>query len=183
LNKVLVACAVDTRASQGTDNSGRDGVPEPERITDRKYEIPDSNNFRIAYGHFSKPTGVDLEYCYIGGGVGAHNFRIQNLSAYQRNLDFVRIFNDVMVGQDVATLGIDNDTRTGTGNFTWSTIAIRNAEEAAKCVVTERRVLSHRLTDPDIYHGGCYTLDKRCQAWQRFVVDLCGQGGRGSRAA
>jgi hypothetical protein len=56
---------------------------------------------------------------------------IKGAPVNQRNLDFISLANDMMIGQDIAVLCVDDDTRSGTTDFTrppeWITAHLRYA--------------------------------------------------------
>jgi hypothetical protein len=101
-----------------------------------------------------------------------------NLAVEQRNLNFIRVFDDVMIGQDVATLCIDNHAGSGARNFPLTPRGIRYPKKAAECVIAKRRGAGrNQLIDADINDGWRNSLDQRRKTRHRFTIGNRGQRG------
>ena len=155
-------------------------MAKTERIADREHEITDTHNFRIANRHFDQPIRFDLEQRNIGGCIRADNYRIEDLAINQRNLNFVGILHNMMVGQNIAAGCINDYAGSGAGHFPGSTGSIRQSEESAKGVIAIRRAPRNCLADPDINDCRRYSLDKRGKTRKWFVLDILGKSRAGN---
>jgi hypothetical protein len=79
-------------------------------ITDGDHEIADAHAFRIADGHFRQAIGLDFDQRDVCAGIRTDDLGIKGAPVNQRNLDFISLANDMMIGQDIAVLCVDDDT-------------------------------------------------------------------------
>ena len=156
-------------------------MSQAKRIANSDNEVADSCACRIANSHFGQAFGIYFDYRNIGRRVRANDFGIMNRTVDQRNLDCVSFTDDVMVGKNITTLSINDDTRPGTGNLlsTTAIMAIRQAEEATKCIVTEGITIGYGLADPDIDDGRRDLLYQWCEASDWLALNALRQGGSG----
>jgi hypothetical protein len=113
-------------------------MPESKRVADRYDEIADTRLRRIANRHFFQSLDVDLDNSDVRRRIGANDLGIVDGTVDQRYLDRVCAADDMMVGQDIAAFGIDDDSGSGAGNFARAAVsAVRQAEKASERIVSE----------------------------------------------
>ncbi len=97
---------------------------------------------------------------------------------HQRYLDCIGVGDDVVIREDVAALGINDDTGTGTNGFACPTGHVGSAKKPPERVVTKRVSLRNRMGDADVHDGRRGPLDKGRQAGHSLTVHdgrhLCG---------
>ena len=94
------------------DNPSRDGSFERKGAADCQNPVADIELVGVAPDSFCGELGTDFQYCQIGFRIGAENpgrdvARLTN--AYKNPFS---IFNDVIIGDDVAIFSIDHHART-----------------------------------------------------------------------
>ena len=116
-------------------------MAESERVADGKDEITDFDVVRLADGQIGQSIGIDLEQRDIGQCIRTDDLGIERFLVEQRNLNLVGVFDNMMIGQDIAILGIDDDTRTSTRHLAGPAArSIGNAEKAAEHLIAVRRL-------------------------------------------
>ena len=111
LNEVLERLTVEAAAPERADDAGRHAVREAERIADRHDVVADAQRRRIAERDARQVRGVDLQHREIRAFVRADDARREAAVLEQRDGDLVGVRDDVMVRQDVAVGGVDDDAR------------------------------------------------------------------------
>ena len=112
-------------------------MSEAKRIADREDEIADAHDCRVAYRHFHEVISLNLDQCDVCGRVRADDLGVQNCTVDQRDLDCICVFDDMMIGQNIAARRIDNDAGSCTGNFARTSRRVRKVEKPAKCIVAK----------------------------------------------
>jgi hypothetical protein len=108
LNKIVIRPGPDY-PTFGTDDAGRNRMVQAEGIADSHYPIADPELIGISEFYQLKPfPGFNLDQSQIGLGVPADDFGIEFLVVCQGDLDFIGVFNDMVVGQDMPFL-VDNE--------------------------------------------------------------------------
>ena len=99
-------------APDGTDDTACHGLPQAEGIADGQHLLPDPEVVRGSHGNHRQFTGrgIDLEHRQIAVGIRTDELGRVFLAAGEGDLKLSSIFNDVMIGEDVATL-VDDGTR------------------------------------------------------------------------
>src|SRR6185312_1301580 len=102
-------------AAGGADNAGGDGGLEAKGRSDSNGPISHHNAIGVADLHrVQRALGIDLQYGKIGFGIVTDDLRaILFILAVQLHANTVSLFDDVIVGQDIAVL-IDNKAGAGT---------------------------------------------------------------------
>ena len=111
LNEVLVAFDVDAVAAERAHDARRRRLPEPERIADGDDVVADSELAGITYRQLGEVcvVGRDTEQSHVGAGVAADQHRVVLMAVAERDDDAVGVLNHVMVRDDEAFIGIDDD--------------------------------------------------------------------------
>ena len=122
-------------------------MAQSERITDREDEIADAGNRRIADRHIGQSVGIDLDDRDVGAGVGPDQLGVVNGAVNQRNLDFVGIADNVVIGQDQSAFGIHDDTGARARHFLLTRELVGQAEEPSQVVVAKRIAAADLLHD------------------------------------
>ena len=182
-NEVLVPVAADSGAAQCTYDARGDRVAETERVADSEDEVADAYAFRIAYRHVGQPLRVYLDNRDVRRGIRANDLGIEDFAVHRRDLNLVCVLDDVVICNDIAVVGIDDDAGTGTRDLAAAatTGAVRQTEEASKSLIAEMAAHIYGLADANVDDGGRYPLDEWRQAGQCLIVDHCRQRGPGCR--
>ncbi len=113
-------------ATLGRDDSGGDRVVESERRTDRQHPFTHTQAIRIADRHERQMIGLDLDQRHVGTAIGADQLAAQFALVGQRDVDFIGLVDDMMIGEDVAVGGND-ETRTDAARHLLARFGTRRA--------------------------------------------------------
>ncbi len=157
-------------------------MTQTERVADCQHEVTDANGLGVADRHVDEFVAFDFKQRDIGCRIGADNFGIEHVTVDQGYLDLVRTLDDMVIRQDVAPLGVDDDAGAGARNFTRASRHLGQTEESSKRFVAERPAGLNGLADANIDDGRRHALDERCEAGNGFAVHACGKSCGGPRA-
>jgi hypothetical protein len=124
LDEILVVLDAESRASKGADETEAGCLSQPEPIADGDV-VPDPEVLGSAKGHGLQIVSRNLQHRDIGLWVGADQLGAALAAVVQRDLDFLRIFDDVVVGDDETARGrnaeyaADVSKEAGEGAFTF----------------------------------------------------------------
>ena len=132
---------------------------------------------RVAQHDDGQLVQFNLEDRQVGVGVGANHFGPGFAGVVQDDLDFVRAFNDVVVGQDVAAAAHNHATAQPGLCFTRPLVAKEKPEPR----VIHLRILDGGLAGVDAHDGGRGDFCRRREtAYRAGCADSAWQGvGRG----
>jgi len=99
-------------ASEGTDDSGGDGVAEAERIANGDGDLADGDFVRIGEPEMVQVGQVDTQDGEVGAGVIADDEGARLAAVGRLRDDLVRTVNDVAVGHD-ESVRRDEEARAG----------------------------------------------------------------------
>ena len=166
LNEILVGVGAEPQpgAADGADDAGGDGLAEAEGVADGDDVVAHLQCVGVRERQRRQRICVDLEQRDIRLGVGAHQLRLERAAVGQGDGDLLRQFDHVIVGEQVAVLGVHDDAgaqRTGPPEL--RALALRHAltEEFLEERVIEEgmRLLRLRLhllqlaRGHDVHHG------------------------------
>ena len=89
---------------EGGDDAGRDALAQAERGADGHDQLADLQLAAVALGERRIARVVDLDHGDVGLLVGADHLRLGLDAVPERDGDLVGVFDDVVVGQDVAVV-------------------------------------------------------------------------------
>ena len=91
-------------------------MPQTKRVTDRHGKIAHAQFIRVGDGDLRQLAGVlNLQQGDVALIVAANQFGLEFTPVIQLNADLLRLINHMIVGQNIAFCGIDNDP--GTQSF------------------------------------------------------------------
>jgi len=129
LDKILVGIMLED-APLGANVAHRDRVVEFKGGADGKHEFAHPRGVGIAESGGRQSAGLDLHQRNVGLGIQALDLALESAAILQTDDDLVRIFNDVVIGQDV-TVGRNDDA----GAFTREPLLTRVAVVALAIAV------------------------------------------------
>src|SRR5215831_6315567 len=129
-----------------------DGLTDAKRVADREHDISDAGLIRVAESDHREILELDLQYRQVALGVRADQLRSALAAVVQSDLDLVRRFDHVMVGENV-TLRAYDDARTQAGGALALSVELV-AEKAPEHRVVHERMAPHLLAGEDVDHGG-----------------------------
>ena len=149
-------------------------MAQAERVADGEHEITHPDALGITDRHVGQPFRIDLDDCDVGRSIRADDLCIEDFPVHRRDLDLVGLVNDVVVGQDIAVLGVDDDARTGARDLALPAARdVRQAEKAPERFVAEVPASADSLAHSDVHDGRRYPLHERRQARQFLAIDHC----------
>ena len=92
------------------EHADGDGVIEPERVADRDRPLADLELVRVAEARRLYGMPLDLHDREVGLRVGADELGGDGLAVGERDLELIRVVDDVVVGEDVA-LAVEHHAR------------------------------------------------------------------------
>jgi hypothetical protein len=96
----------------------RHGAAEPEGVADGHHPVADAHLLGFSERHLGQRLDrLDLEHRQISLGIGADQFGLEFRAVGEVDLDVVGAFDDMIVGDDDAFLGIDDKARTERRNL------------------------------------------------------------------
>ena len=90
------------------DDAGGDGALEAQRIADRHHHLPDPQRRRAPEFGVRQAAARQAQHRGVGGGVLAHQRRVQRLAVGERGTQPRRAGHHVRVGQHIAVGGEDH---------------------------------------------------------------------------
>ena len=183
LDEVLDRLDAEPGSPQRRDDARGHGLPEAERIPHGDDEIPDAQRAGIGQRNLDQIVGIHPQHGNVGITVAADNFGAQFAPVLERYVDFVGVLDHVLVGQDQAVGGIDDDPGAQAGRFL-DAFDIGQVEEAAKKGVVRNRQLDASASlaaRGDVDHRRGNAFKHRRQARQRLAVHLGRQRRPGRR--
>ncbi len=180
LDEILVALDAQPAASERADNPGGDRLSEPERVADGHHEVAHAKRIGVSQLHRGQAVSLHLDYRHVRGRIGAHHLRVEPASIAQGDGNFLGLVDDVIVGDDVTVLGIDNDAGAETLGPPMAR-PIGQLEEATEKRVTEQGVLAHEngALRGDIHHRRRDLLQHGGEARKLATLDRRRQRGLG----
>ncbi len=104
MNEIIIGAGSD-HAALGADDPRGDRVVQAERIADGKNPLTDVEVFGVAQLQDGQvDVGVDLDQRDIGARVGSDELGDVFFAVLERDPDFLRVFDYVIVGDDIAFL-------------------------------------------------------------------------------
>ena len=86
---------------------------EPVGTADGDDKVADAHRVRVANGHVREVVALDLDQRDVGARIRTNEFGVEFAAVDERYDDFIGIANDVVIGQDIAIFGVNNDARAG----------------------------------------------------------------------
>ena len=140
LDETFDASRLGTEGARfGADDAGGDGGGEAEGITDGEHPFSKFQFVRTSDGDGGEVFGFDFDECEVGGGVGADDACFVLLVVVEFHGEFVCVFNDVVVGDDVAVSG-ENDAGACAGAFGCFDFSFPSASSASEEVSESEEV-------------------------------------------
>ncbi len=193
-------------ALERAHDAGGDGALEPERVADRHHRLADLDVVRVGESQRRERlrVDVDLQEREIGGGVGAHDRRLDGVLVREAELDLRRAVDDVEVRHDVAFL-VDHEpgaerllglARLGVAEGIRSRLAGRrrcDLHDTRPAAAVDLRDVDRRRADlglpgaardrrrSDDRIGFVERTEEGCTAERRAASEECGGGKRGKR--
>src|SRR5690606_27615413 len=155
LDEVFIAFDVQSAAAQRADDAGGNGLAEPERIADGDYAVADAQTRRVAQPQGGQVGRIDPEQSDVGRLVAADQLSGEAAAILQRDRDLARAVDDMVVGENVTLVRVDDDA--GPGAHAGPLLRhLRQVEEASEVGIVEERVGPGRRAgrDRDVHHRG-----------------------------
>ena len=86
------------------DDPGRDGLAQPERISDRKDQLADAHTFTVAEGQRDKIRRIDFQHGDVCGWIAPQQAGLGGSPIGKLNLNVRHFHGHVMIGDDVTLL-------------------------------------------------------------------------------
>src|ERR1700730_3899746 len=112
LDEILIAFDAGAAPERADDPRGH-GLAEAERIADREDKIADLQAIGVADRNSGQTTAGDLQQGNVGIGIAADQFRFEMAIVLGRDLDAVRVLDDVGIRHHITLGRIDDDARAG----------------------------------------------------------------------
>src|SRR4051812_28878674 len=161
LDEVLIPLFAQPGAAKRTDQPGRDGLSQAERIADRNHEIADFQAVAVAqrYG-LEAVAALELQDCNIRRWIAADELGGKSAAVLGDDLRRGDLRDDVIGGQYDAALRIDDHA--GAAGFDFLLQLLRHVEKfPEERILVERIVLAHFAVDRDVDHGRRDLADER----------------------
>ena len=110
MDKVFKGVDAQLVAPQGADNAAGNGLPHAKRVANGQNLITHLHGIGVAQHNDGQPVEPDFQHRQIGVGIGANHLGDGLAAIIQHHFDFVRTFNNVVIGQDVTTAADDHAT-------------------------------------------------------------------------
>src|SRR5690606_27630304 len=125
LDEVVIRAGINVAAAR-RDNADRNRAAKAERIADRHDPVADANLRRITEFHLLQLAQgwIDLEDRKVRLWVCAHKLGLQLAAIGEVDFDLVRVGDDVVVGDDDAFLGIDDEAGTERLNLAAAAVVV-----------------------------------------------------------
>ena len=162
LNKIFVALDAQATTPERADNAARHRLIEPKGVAYGDDKIAHPQRAGVAEIDLGELDWVDLDHRQIYLGIVADNLGGKDTSVRQRDFDFVGPLDDVIVGDDVAKGGIDDDAGPRTVGAP-ITAALRDIEKPPEERIVEQWVSDHGDRGGDIDHGRVHPIQHRRQ--------------------
>jgi len=110
LDEIFVAFDVQPTTPQRADDAGCHGLAKAKRVSDRQYVVAHSQPVAVAQIKRGQIVGLDLEQSDIRAGITADQLCIELPPVLERHDDPFAVLHDVVVGQHISFVGIENHT-------------------------------------------------------------------------
>ena len=111
LDEILVVVIVQAGAAQSADDALRHGLTQAERVAHRHHIVTDAQVVDVGKRQFLQLVALDFQQGDIRAGITAQQLRGVLATVLQRYHDLVSIGDHMVIGDDIALLGIHDDAR------------------------------------------------------------------------
>jgi hypothetical protein len=153
----------------------------PNGIADGEHKVPDLYLVGIPQLHLHQALCIlDLQYGDIGAGIGADHLGLQAAVVIEVDLDQLGALDHMVIGQDVALGGIDDDPGAGALHLApplLGLLLVGKAEKPAEEGVFHQRIGGRvdGALGGDADHGRLHLFDQWCERGHFLVANACRQ--------